>query len=59
MDWMKIGSALLLLLLIALIAPNIGRMMKESRKAEKGEWMGVAIPILGVVAFVLLLMSLV
>ncbi|MBT8446489.1 MAG: hypothetical protein KJO38_05035 [Gammaproteobacteria bacterium] len=59
MDWMKIASALMLLLFIAVLAPRASQMMKESRKAEQGEWVGVVIPILGVVAFVLLLMSLV
>ena len=59
MDWMKIGSALLLGAMILLLWPRAKQMMSESRKAEAGEWQGVLLPILAVVGFVVLLVMLV
>lgn len=59
MDWMKIGWALLLLAMIAVIFPRAKHMLTNSPKAEKGDWMSVALPILAVVGFVILLIMLV
>ncbi len=59
MDWMKIGSAILLIAMIAVIYPNAKRMLTDSPKAEKGDWMSVVVPILAVVGFVVLLTMLV
>jgi len=55
MDWMKIGSALLLGAMILFLWPRAKQMMQNSRKAEPGEWQGVLLPILAVVGFVILL----
>ncbi len=59
MDWMKIGSALLLLAMIAVIFPRAKHMLTNSPKAEKGDWMTVVLPILAVAGFVILLTMLV
>ncbi len=59
MDWMKIGSALLLLAMIAVIYPRAKHMLTNSPKAERGDWMSVALPILAVIGFIVLLTMLV
>jgi hypothetical protein len=59
MDWMKIGSAILLIAMIAVIFPRAKHMLTNSPKAEKGDWMTVALPIIAVVLFVILLTMLV
>lgn len=55
MDWMKIGSAILLVTMIVVIWPNAKRMLTNSPKAEKGDWMSVVVPILAVIGFIVLL----
>lgn len=59
MDWMKIGSALLLLMMIILIWPNAKRMLSESRKANSSEWMNALLPLAAVAGFVVLLIMMV
>ncbi|PLY11966.1 MAG: hypothetical protein C0631_17775 [Sedimenticola sp.] len=59
MDWMKIGWALLLVLMILALLPRAKAMMTDSPKAQPGDWNAVLLPILGVVAFVMLLITLV
>lgn len=59
MDWMKIGWALLLVLMIVTLFPRAKAMMTESPKAKPGDWNSVLLPILGVIAFVMLLITLV
>jgi hypothetical protein len=59
MDWMKIGSALLIIAMIIWIWPNAKRMMAESRKPEAGEWGGVLLPLAAVAGFVVLLIMMV
>jgi hypothetical protein len=59
MDWLKIGSAVLIVAMIIFIWPSAKHMMNNSPAAEKGDWQGAILPILAVVGFVLLLMSLV
>jgi|TARA_B110000196_G_C20820893_1_gene509111 hypothetical protein len=59
MDWMKIGSAVLLVAMMIYIWPSAKRMLHESPEAESGDWRSVVLPILAVIGFVLLLISLV
>jgi hypothetical protein len=59
MDWMKIGWAILLIAMIAIVFPRAKHMLTNSPKAEKGDWMTVLLPIVAVVAFVILLTMLV
>jgi hypothetical protein len=59
MDWMKIGSAILLGTMIVFLWPRAKQMLKETRKAEAGEWQSAILPILAVVGFVVLLVMMV
>jgi hypothetical protein len=59
MDWMKIGSAILLIAMIAVVFPRAKHMLTNSPKAEKGDWITVVLPIVAVIAFVVLLTMLV
>lgn len=54
--WLKIGSALLIIAMIAFVWPSARRMMHDSRKAEPGEWQGALLPIILVLLFVAFLM---
>ncbi|MEJ1355878.1 MAG: hypothetical protein RPU52_13315 [Candidatus Sedimenticola sp. (ex Thyasira tokunagai)] len=56
MDWMKIGSALLLVMFIVMLWPRAKEMLTNSPKAEKGQWQAAILPVLGVIAFVIFLM---
>ncbi len=55
MDWLKIAGALGLVLMIAVLWPHTKQMLSEKHEVEKGAWMGVLLPILAVVGFVILL----
>ena len=59
MDWMKIGSALLLITMILVLWPRAKQMMTESPTAESGQWKSAILAILAVVGFVILLAMLV
>ncbi len=59
MDWMKIGTALLLLMMIIYLFPRAKEMMTHSPKAEPGEWQTAILPILAVILFVMVLIALV
>ncbi|MCB1858716.1 MAG: hypothetical protein KDI63_10605 [Gammaproteobacteria bacterium] len=59
MDWMKIGSAVLLIAMILFLWPRAKMMLKHSPEAKPGDWQGVILPILAVVGFVILLAMLV
>jgi len=57
--WMKVSYALILGMMLVFLWPRAKAMMSNSPKAEKGDWRSVAIPLLGVVLFVLFLISMV
>ena len=57
--WMKIGSAVLLVAILAMIFPRARQMMKESPKGTPAQWVSFLIPVTVVVLFVLLLMQMV
>jgi len=59
MNWMQIASAVMLGLMIALLVPRAKAMLEHSPQAKPGDWTAALVPILGVVGFVLLLMSMV
>ncbi len=59
MDWMKIGSALFLVAMMALIYPGMKRALKESPKGTSKDWQAFLLPIVGVVLFVILLIAMV
>lgn len=58
-DWMKIISAIALGLMIMYLLPRAKQMMKASEEVENKDWMGVLIPIAGVVLFIVFLVSIV
>ena len=59
MDWLKIGSAVLLVAMIIYIWPSAKHMMNNSPEAESGDWQAVVLPLLGIIGFVALLIYLV
>jgi hypothetical protein len=59
MDWMKIFSALALVMFIVFLFPRARDMMKNSPKGSSSDWMGFVIPIISIVLFIMLLIQLV
>lgn len=59
MDWMQIGSALLLGAMLVFLWPRARAMLRDSPKGSTQDWIGFALPIAAVALFVLLLMSVV
>lgn len=59
MDWMKIGSALLLGAMLIFIFPRMRHAVKNSPKGTSKDWMGFIIPLAAVIGFVILLIQLV
>jgi steroid 5-alpha reductase family enzyme len=59
MDWFKISAAILLVAMFFMILPTAKRMVKESPKGSSSDWMGFIIPIVAIVLFIVLLISLV
>jgi hypothetical protein len=53
--WMKIGSALLLVMMIAILWPRAKMMLKESPKGSSEDWKSALIPLLLVAGFIILL----
>lgn len=53
--WLKIGSALLLGMMLMMIWPRAKVMIKESPKGSAQEWKSALIPLLLVAGFVILL----
>ncbi len=56
MDWMKIGSALVLVAMLVFLLPRAKHMLKNSPKPGAGDWQSVLLPLALVVGFVILLM---
>ena len=59
MDWLKISSAIFLVLLLVFLLPRAKHMLSNSPKAESGDWQAVLLPLAGVVGFIVLLVWLV
>lgn len=59
MDWMKIFSALALIMFIVILFPRARDMMKNSPKGTSSDWMSFAIPVVMIVLFIMLLIQLV
>ncbi|MCW9023174.1 MAG: hypothetical protein OQK73_00690 [Gammaproteobacteria bacterium] len=53
--WMKVGSAILLGMMILFILPRAKTMIKESPKASSDDWRGILLPLVLIVGFVILL----
>ena len=54
--WMKIATAIPLVLMLILLLPQARRMVAESRPAAAGDWQGFLLPLALVAGFVLFLM---
>ncbi len=52
---MKIGWALALAGMLVFLLPRARHMLKNSPKADKGDWMALLLPLILVVGFVVLL----
>ena len=59
MDWMKIGSALLLIGMLVFVFPRMRAAVKHSPKGTTKDWMGFIIPLAVVIGFIVLLIQLV
>ncbi len=57
--WMKVGSALLLGLMIMVLWPRARHMMAHSPKGSAAEWKSALIPLLLVAGFIFLLIKMV
>ncbi len=53
--WLKIGSAMLLVMFLFMLWPSAKRMMKESPKGSAEDWKGALIPLALVALFIVLL----
>lgn len=59
MDWVKIASAVLIIGWIIFMWPRAKYWLKNSPKAEHGDWMAAVVPMALVVGFVMLLIMMV
>lgn len=55
MDWLKISTAIFLVLMLVFLLPRAKHMLTNSPKAESGDWQAVLLPLAGVVGFIALL----
>ena len=55
MDWLQIGSAVLLVGMLVMIFPRVLHAMKNSPKGTTKDWMGFIVPLAAVIGFVVLL----
>ena len=59
MDWLKIGSAVLMIAMFFMILPAAKRMVKESPKGSSSDWMSFILPMAAVILFIIVLITLV
>ncbi len=59
MDWMAIGSAVLIIALMVFIFPRMKHAVQNSPKGSSSDWMGFIIPILAIAGFIILLINMV
>jgi len=59
MDWIQIGSALMLGAMLFMIFPRAKAAIKQSPKGTSSDWMGFIVPMTAVVIFIFLLITLV
>ena len=59
MGWEKIASAIFIGAMLVFIYPRMRHAMKHSPKGSTEDWKGYLLPLLGVVAFVILLIMMV
>jgi hypothetical protein len=54
--WLKIGSALLLGMMLLLMLPQARTWLKNSPKAQPGDWLSFLLPLACVAGLIILLM---
>lgn len=59
MDWMKIGSAILLIMFAVMIFPSVIHQVKHGPKGNSKQWLNVSVLLAGVVLFVVFLIKMV
>jgi hypothetical protein len=59
MDWIQIGSALMLVAMLFMIFPRAKAAIKQSPKGTNSDWMGFIVPMAAVILFIFLLITLV
>ncbi len=59
MDWLKIGTALFLVAMMALIFPRMRQAVKTAPKGTSKDWQAFLLPVVAVVLFVILLIAMV
>jgi hypothetical protein len=59
MNWIQIGSALMLAAMLFMIFPRAKAAIKHSRKGTSSDWMGFIVPMAAVILFIFLLIQLV
>lgn len=59
MDWMKIVSAIAMIMFIVFLFPRARDMMKNSPRGSSSDWMGFIVPVVVVILFIFLLVKLV
>lgn len=57
--WLKVGTALLLIMVLWRVGPAAMHWMKNGPKGTSQDWMGLMVPLAAVVGFVLLLIMMV
>ncbi len=57
MDWMKIFSAIFIILMLVYLIPRAKQMLKHSPKASNNDLVAIAIPLILVVAFIFILIK--
>jgi hypothetical protein len=58
MDWLKIGSVLLLIAMMVMLFPRLKQASENAPKGSKEDWLGVIKPLALVVVFVIVLIML-
>lgn len=59
MDWMKIVSAIAMIMFIVFLFPRARDMLKNSPKGTTADWMSFVVPVVAIALFIMLLVQLV
>ena len=59
MDWIQIGSAVMLVAMLFMIFPRAKAAITNSPKGNSGDWMSFIVPMTAVVLFIIVLIALV
>ncbi|MDH3221607.1 MAG: hypothetical protein OEO19_18905 [Gammaproteobacteria bacterium] len=59
MDWVKIGSAVLMAAMLIYLFPRAKQTIENSPKGSASDWMGFIVPMAAIVLFIILLIALV